>query len=138
MANARSGMAVSEECLLKFSSLQKKKAYRFITYKIEKDQIVVDKFGEPEKTYADFQAALPENDCRYAVFDHEFVTDDHCHKSKIFFIAWSPDTSAVKNKMIYASSKDTFRQQLAGVQIELQATDASEMDLDIIKSKALR
>ncbi|CAI5472722.1 unnamed protein product [Closterium sp. Yama58-4] len=138
MANARSGMAVSEECLAKFGDLQRKKAHRFITYKIEKDQIVVDTYGDPSKTYADFQAALPENDCRYAVYDHEFVTDDNCHKSKIFFIAWSPDTSAVKNKMVYASSKDTFRQQLSGVQIELQATDASEMDLDIIKTKALR
>ncbi|CAI5473745.1 unnamed protein product [Closterium sp. Yama58-4] len=138
MANARSGMAVSPDCLMMFAELQRKKMYRFITYKIEKGQIVVDTQGDPSKTYADFQAALPENDCRYAVYDHEFVTDDHCHKSKIFFIAWSPDTSAVKNKMVYASSKDTFRQQLSGVQIELQATDASEMDLDIIKSKALR
>ncbi|GJP37630.1 hypothetical protein CLOM_g22070 [Closterium sp. NIES-68] len=131
-------MAVSKECLDKFHDLQKSRTYRFITYKIEKDEIVVDTFGEPSKTYADFSAALPEKDCRYAVFDYEFVTDDNCHKSKIFFIAWSPDTSPIKNKMIYASSKDTFRQQLSGVQIELQATDASEMDISIIKDKASR
>jgi len=57
-----------------------------------------------------------------------------------FSPAWSrsPDTSKVKNKMVYASSKDTFRQQLDGVQIELQATDASELDYSVITERALR
>ena len=50
----------------------------------------------------------------------------------------SPDTAKVKNKMVYASSKDTFRQQLDGVQIELQGTDMSEVDYKIIKEKASR
>lgn len=38
--------------------------------------------------------------------------------------------------MIYASSKDKFRRELDGIQIELQATDPSEMDLDVFKSRA--
>lgn len=50
----------------------------------------------------------------------------------------SPDVARVKAKMVYASSKDTFRQQLDGVQIELQATDASELDLSVLKERALR
>lgn len=138
MANARSGMAVDPQCLTMFSELKNKRTYRYIIYKIDGSEIKVDSFGSPDKTYDDFSAGLPEGDCRYAVFDYEFVTDDQCHKSKIFFIAWSPDVSKVKNKMVYASSKDTFRQQLDGVQIELQATDASEMDMTVIKDKATR
>lgn len=39
--------------------------------------------------------------------------------------------------MLYASSKDRFRRELDGVQVELQATDPSEMSLDIVKSRAL-
>lgn len=39
-------------------------------------------------------------------------------------------------KMIYASSKDRFKRELDGIQFELQATDPSEMTLDIIKGKA--
>ena len=44
--------------------------------------------------------------------------------------------SKVRSKMIYASSKDKFRRELDGIQIELQATDPSEMDLDVFKSRA--
>ena len=49
----------------------------------------------------------------------------------------SPDTSKVRSKMVYASSKDRFKRELDGIQVELQATDPSEMSLDIIKGRAL-
>jgi len=138
MANAASGMAVSDECKLKFMELKRKKAFRFIVFKIDEkaQQITVEKFGGPEATYEEFASALPESDCRYGVYDFDFTTDDNCQKSKIFFIAWSPDTSRVKAKMIYASSKDRFRRELDGVHYELQATDPTEMDMEVIKERA--
>uniref|UniRef100_A0A803M0C6 ADF-H domain-containing protein n=2 Tax=Chenopodium quinoa TaxID=63459 RepID=A0A803M0C6_CHEQI len=137
MANAASGMAVDDECKLKFHELKAKRTYRFITFKIEGQQVVVDKFGSPEESYDDFTNSLPADECRYAVFDFDFTTDENCQKSKIFFIAWSPDTSRVRMKMVYASSKDRFKRELDGIQVELQATDPSEMSFDIIKSRAL-
>ncbi|KAL2530013.1 Actin-depolymerizing factor 4 [Forsythia ovata] len=138
MANAASGMAVDDECKLKFLELKAKRTYRFIVYKIEEKQkqVIVDKIGEPTETYDDFTASLPADECRYAVYDFDFVTPENCQKSKIFFIAWSPDTSRVRNKMIYASSKDRFKRELDGIQVELQATDPSEMGLDVFKSRA--
>lgn len=51
------------------------------------------------------------------------------------FVCRSPDSSKVRNKMIYASSKDRFKRELDGIQVELQATDPSEMDLDVFKSR---
>lgn len=48
----------------------------------------------------------------------------------------SPDTARIRNKMIYASSKDRFKRELDGIQVELQATDPTEMGLDVIKSRA--
>lgn len=48
----------------------------------------------------------------------------------------SPDTARVRSKMIYASSKDRFKRELDGIQVELQATDASEVGLDVIQSRA--
>ena len=48
----------------------------------------------------------------------------------------SPDTSRVRSKMIYASSKDRFKRELDGIQVELQATDPTEMGLDVFKSRA--
>ncbi|KAF8379487.1 hypothetical protein HHK36_028922 [Tetracentron sinense] len=139
MANSASGMAVNDECKLKFLELKTKRSYRFIVFKIEEkiQQVMVERLGKPDESYEDFTACLPANECRYAVFDLDFITDENCQKSKIFFIAWSPDTSRVRSKMLYASSKDRFKRELDGIQVELQATDPSEMSFDIIKGRAL-
>lgn len=87
-ANAASGMAVHDDCKLRFQELKARRIYRFITFKIEHQQVVVDKIGEPTESYDDFQASLPVDECRYAVYDFDFTTDENCQKSKIFFIAW--------------------------------------------------
>lgn len=64
--------------------------YRYVIFKIDekKNEVVVEKTGGPAESYDDFTASLPENDCRYAVYDFDFVTSENCQKSKIFFIAW--------------------------------------------------
>ena len=49
----------------------------------------------------------------------------------------SPDSSKVRSKMLYASSKDRFKRELDGIQVELQATDPSEMSIDIVKGRAM-
>ncbi|KAG4998240.1 hypothetical protein JHK82_029024 [Glycine max] len=123
-------MAVIDECKLKFLELKAKRNYRFIVFKIENYEVVVEKLGSPEETYDDFSASLPANECRYAVFDFDFTTNENCQKSKIFFIAWAPDTSKVREKMVYASSKDKFKRELDGIQVELQATDPNVLHLN--------
>ncbi|RLM99715.1 actin-depolymerizing factor 7 [Panicum miliaceum] len=137
-ANAASGMAVDDECKLRFLELKAKRTHRFIIYKIDekKKMVVVEKVGEPVLNYDDFAATLPANECRYAIFDYDFVTEENCQKSKIFFIAWSPDTARVRSKMIYASSKERFKRELDGIQVELQATDSAEVGLDVIQGRA--
>ncbi|KAL3834429.1 hypothetical protein ACJIZ3_009165 [Penstemon smallii] len=129
-------MAVQDDCKLKFLELKSKRNYRFIIFKIIGQQVVVDKLGEPNESYDDFTNTLPSDECRYAVFDFDFTTNENIQKSKIFFIAWSPETSKVRMKMVYASSKDRFKRELDGIQVELQATDPSEMSFDIIKARA--
>ncbi|KAL8148286.1 hypothetical protein AgCh_005600 [Apium graveolens] len=136
-ANAASGMAVEDDCKLKFLDLKTKRNYRFIVFKIDEQQVVVEKLGSPDESYDDFTASLPADECRYAVFDFDFVSKENVQKSKIVFVAWSPDTSKVRMKMVYASSKDRFKRELDGIQVELQATDPSEMSLDIVKARAI-
>nr|GMD12458.1 actin-depolymerizing factor 2-like [Ipomoea batatas] len=131
-------MAVHDDCKLKFLELKTKRAYRFIVFKIEEKQkqVIVEKLGEPAQTYDDFTACMPADECRYAIYDFDFLTEESVPKSRIFFIAWSPDTSKVRSKMIYASSKDRFKRELDGIQVELQATDPTEMSLEVFKSRA--
>ncbi|OWM85327.1 hypothetical protein CDL15_Pgr028114 [Punica granatum] len=132
-------MAVHDDCKLRFLELKAKRSFRFIVFKIDEkiQQVAVEKLGQTDESYEDFAASLPANECRYAVFDYDFTTEENCQKSKIFFIAWSPDTSRVRSKMLYASSKDRFKRELDGIQVELQATDPSEMSMDIIKGRAM-
>ncbi|KAL0845972.1 hypothetical protein Bca101_019218 [Brassica carinata] len=138
-ANSASGMHVSDECKVKFLELKAKRTYRYVVFKIDEkaQEVQIEKLGNPEETYDDFTNSIPENECRYAIYDFDFTTEDNCQKSKIFFIAWSPDTSRVRSKMLYASSKDRFKREMDGIQVELQATEPSEMSLDIIKQRAL-
>ncbi|CAL1379588.1 unnamed protein product [Linum trigynum] len=132
-------MAVHDDCKLKFLELKGKRNHRFIVFKIDEkiQQVTVEKLGSPTASYQDFTDSLPANECRYAVFDFDFTTNENCQKSKIFFFAWAPDTSRVRSKMLYASSKDRFKRELDGIQVELQATDPGEMSLDIVKARAL-
>lgn len=83
-------MAVNDECKLKFLELKAKRNHRFIVFKIDEQiqQVTVEKVGSPEETYNDFANSLPANECRYAVFDFDFTTEENVQKSKIFFIAW--------------------------------------------------
>lgn len=66
------------------------RVHRFVVYKINElsREVLVDHVGGPGEGYNELIAALPADDCRYAVFDFDFITPDNCQKSKIFFIAW--------------------------------------------------
>lgn len=84
------GMQVTDECKSSFMDMKWKKAYKYILFRIDEKSslVMVDKVGGPGEGYGDMAASLPDDDCRYAVFDFDFVTVDNCRKSKIFFIAW--------------------------------------------------
>ncbi|KQK12439.1 actin-depolymerizing factor 4 [Brachypodium distachyon] len=137
MANASSGAGVHDDCNLRFVELKSKRLHRFITYKLENQkEIVVENIGERTATYEDFVSKLPENDCRFAVYDFDFFTAEDVPKSRIFYIFWSPDTAKVRSKMLYASSNEKFKRMLDGIQVEMQATDPSEISIDEIKDRA--
>ncbi|GAB2294438.1 hypothetical protein Dimus_028646 [Dionaea muscipula] len=136
--SAASGMGVAEQSKSTFVELQRKKVHRYVVFKIDenKKEIVVEKTGGPEESYDDFTISLPENDCRYAVYDFDFVTSENCQKSKIFFVAWSPSGSRIRSKMLYATSKERFRRELDGIHYEIQATDPTELDLEVLRERA--
>ena len=64
--------------------------------------------------------------CRYGAIDHN---------KQLVFVSWSPDTGKAKHKMAYAAAKEEFVNSLVGIKTKLQATDESELNLDIIKEK---
>lgn len=114
--------------------------YKFVIYTLndEKTQIVVEQTST-EQDYDAFLEKLPENECRYAVYDFEYdIGGGEGKRSKIVFFTWSPDTAPVRAKMVYASSKDSLRRALNGVAADVQGTDFSEVAYDAVHEKVSR
>jgi len=142
-ANAASGVAVAEECVSRFQELRAGRAHRFVVFKVDDalQRVVVDKVGARAAGFGDLTSNLPADDCRYAVYDYDFTVEDatatgEAPRSKIFFVSWSPEAAGVRSKMVYASSCEGFRKELDGVQVDLQATEPSELTLDVLNDHA--
>lgn len=136
-----SGIAVNDKCVETFNSI-KNRTYRAATFKINEDmtEILLDKTFEPSGSsplddWRALEKVLPEDDCRYIVYD--FVYDHQgAKKTRVLFVLWSPEGSKVRAKMIYASSQEGIVTKLKGVQRQLQCTDRDEIEYEKI-AKAL-
>lgn len=137
-----SGISLSEDALNIFYLVRSKSKYKWVLWKINdgSTQVVIDKIGDPSSTYMDFLRELPQDDCRYAVYDYDFIGPDGQKHSKIVFINWAPDVAKVKSKMMYASTKDFFKSNLEGLSVEFQGSDFDEISEEEIGTavKALK
>lgn len=134
---AATGVSVSDDVVSQFNEMKlgRLKDVKFIIYKIDKidkvDTIVMEQTGSSDD-FDTFLPLLPENDCRYAIFDMNFTTNDGRPGNKLVFISWAPDTSKIKSKMVYAGSKDALKRALVGVSTSINATDSSELTKEIV------
>ncbi|KAI8968539.1 hypothetical protein BDF20DRAFT_896944 [Mycotypha africana] len=134
-----SGVAVNDQCLEVFEELKLRKKYKYIIFKLSDDnkEIVIEK-SSTNGEYQEFLDELPPSEPRYAVFDFEFEKGAEGKRNKITFYTWIPDTSKIRQKMLYASSKDALRRKLVGIAVEIQGTDASEVAYETVLDKASR
>jgi len=133
-----SGIGVNPECLEAFQELKlgKKSKYIIFTINDDKTEVVVEK-KSPSANYEDFLADLPEQECRWAIYDFEYEKEGG-KRNKITFFSWSPDDAKIKSKMMFASSKDALRRSLVGVANEIQGTDYSEVAYESVLDKVSR
>ncbi|CAO1613359.1 unnamed protein product [Parajaminaea phylloscopi] len=134
-----SGIAVNQECLEVFQQLKLGKKHKYIIYALSPDnrEIIVAKTSS-SADYDEFIKELPAQECRYAIYDFEYEKGDEGKRNKICFYTWSPDESKIKQKMVYASSKDALRRALVGISAEIQGTDFSEVEHQIVLEKVSR
>ncbi|EJD43800.1 actin depolymerizing factor [Auricularia subglabra TFB-10046 SS5] len=132
-----SGVAVNPECLERFQELKLGKKLKYIIFSLNKTntEIVVEKTSEGG-SYDDFIGQLPEAECRWAVYDFEYEKEGAGKRNKLCFFSWSPDDSKIKQKMVFASSKDALRRSLVGIAVEIQGTDYSEVAYESVFEKA--
>jgi len=145
---SQSGVSISPECISTFNELKLNKKIKFILYKLSDDykQIVVEETSEDgewdvfreklvnaqSKTKSGKLGKGP----RYAVYDFNYnLASGEGQRSKITFIAWSPDDAGIQPKMVYASSKDALKRSLNGIATEFQANDEDDIEYTSVLAK---
>mmetsp|Transcript_15940 Transcript_15940/g.34432 ORF Transcript_15940/g.34432 Transcript_15940/m.34432 type:complete len:317 (+) Transcript_15940:95-1045(+) len=125
-----SGIALRDECINVFNHIKSKSAFKWVIYKVDDSgtEVITESVSAPDATFDDFVNAMPEHQCRYAVYDYLYTNADTQQRiNKLVFVNWAPDTAPTKAKMMYASTKDFFKGYLDGVGCELQASERSEL-----------
>jgi hypothetical protein len=72
-----------------FQELKLGKKHKYIIFNMNKDKTEIVK--EKTSTSADYDAFiadLPENECRWAVYDLEFEKEEGGKRNKIIFLSW--------------------------------------------------
>jgi cofilin len=137
-----SGVTIEDDCIRSFNDMKLKHDKRYLIYRINEEQtrIVIEEVGEKTKTYEEFKQSLFAKDGpRYAVVDFEYRKADTGQiQDKLVFVFWCPDTSKIKLKMIYASSKDSLTKPLNGIAKVIQANDADDVDEKEIQAQLAR
>ncbi|XP_051942078.1 cofilin-2-like [Hippocampus zosterae] len=113
-----SGVTVDAAIPPLFHDMKFKKTLKVAFFRISDDgkRIIVDEEKQIKPSekdpYGAFIRMLPTNECRYIVFDVAYGTKESGDKTSLLFIAWAPEDSSVKAKMVHASSKDYLKKEL--------------------------
>lgn len=133
-----SGVSLADGIKTRFDDMKHgKKTNRYMQMKMSDDskEIVIDKEAPKSDSYEDFVGQLPSDQCRYAVVDFAYQGNETGLKEVLIFVVWCPDNASVKQKMLYASSKDAVKATCTGVAAEIQATDFDEISTDAVLEK---
>ncbi|XP_037040740.1 cofilin/actin-depolymerizing factor homolog [Bradysia coprophila] len=136
-----SGVAVSDDCIRAFENIKNSKVHRFAIFMIVGNKIDVEQVGSRDASYDEFLSQLKAGEgkqCRYGVYDYEYTyqhqgTASVAIKQKLFLMLWCPDTASVSNKMIYASSYESLKHALVGIQKYIQANDDDEASQETVE-----
>lgn len=133
-----SGVGVADECIEAFHEIKLGHKHKYIIFRLSSDlkQVIVHKKADLSETYDDFLSCIKchEKKCLYAVYDFNYTHND-MQRQKLVFFLWAPDTAEIKQKMVYTSTKGTFRQKLVGIGVDVQVNDYSDLEVDEIVTK---
>jgi hypothetical protein len=145
---SQSGVSITADCITKFTELKLGKSIKYIIYKLSDDykEIVVEETsenGDWDVFREKLVAAQSKNKMgkvgkgpRYAVYDFQYdLASGEGSRSKITFIAWSPDDAGIQPKMVYASSKDALKRALNGIATEIQGNDEDDIEYQTVLTK---
>nr|POE64635.1 actin-depolymerizing factor 7 [Quercus suber] len=108
-------MDVSDECNLKFLELIAKSNSRFIIFKVENQEVMVEKLGIPDEAYEDFTASQPASERSITVFNFDFITDQNFQKSHLSSkgeVRWSMPAPRIDSRVNWMEFKLSCKQQI--------------------------
>nr|CAI5845579.1 unnamed protein product [Callosobruchus analis] len=129
----QTGIKANDE-LKKFFAKCKEGKIRYVKISILEEKLVKESYKEVKHSWdKDFEKYVPplveENQPCYILFR---LDGKDSSGYEWLFISWCPDTAPVRQKMLYASTKATLKQEFGSSQIkeELHATVTSEVTLN--------
>ncbi|CAN0100979.1 unnamed protein product, partial [Discosporangium mesarthrocarpum] len=96
---AESPVDMSQDLVDKLKGLKLRRRHRYLVMRIDGTQVVAESVGSPGDGPEELKAALPYSDCRYAVYDLEYLTHDGRKANKLLFFSWLPHNSTPHNKV---------------------------------------
>lgn len=75
-----------------------------------------------------------DNACRWAVYDFEYELEGG-KRSKLVLISWAAPDARIKQRMVFASSKEALRNALVGIATEIQGSDHDEVSYQAVLEK---
>jgi len=141
-----SGVGVHTEVVELFEEMKIRHTHKYMVAKINLDSGLIELVSKKESSksgdaaalqsdYESFVEELPSKEGRYAVYDFQYTLKDGGLRNKLLFIVWAPDSAPIKEKMLYASSKDAIKKKFTGIAFELQGTDLDEVAYDEVYQK---
>jgi len=136
-----SGIDVVEEVLTLYNSMRLHLAgddpqehCKFCLFVIEGNYIVPEETSKvhvkdiqgEQNVFKYIMSKVPDTKCRYALYDCHYETTVS-EKNDLIFIMWAPDSSTVKEKMKYASSKDAIKKKFVGIKHAWELTDVADL-----------
>lgn len=129
---AMTGITVPDEIIAEYNDFKlKRTSFKFILYKIDGAQIVVDQRLEEDQSFEDMVGNLTDEP-RFILADFPYQTTDGRDADKIVFITWIPDTAKVREKMKYSGTKEALKSAFVGISVNVNATALDELTTEIV------
>jgi len=111
-----------------YAKLKKERALSWVVLRIADGAIRVVGTGDAAKALKDLQAALPERQCAFIVFDHRYKSDDGMlTQSKLFYVTFIPPLAPVDEKVAYETQKGKALSRAVPGAIEITVHDPDEL-----------
>lgn len=136
-----SGIKIHPDCVTEYSDFKmgrSKHAYIVFAVSVDLKEIAIERRGATGESWQAMVASLPNDAPRYVVTHFHWDQGLDGKRSRTVFIHWSPANTVLKQKMIYAATKQSFKQALTGLQVDMQADSAAELTHDRVLEQCQR